>query len=282
MRTFRLVLPALIVALALAGSADAGERGFGLADWMKGESQWKGHGVGSYYVEVTEVKMPSMPNMPNVPGMPKDGIMRTTVKTTLVKIEPTQYVLSVETTQMGRKTTSERRVPKVLRPNVDMKSKVTPAGQGPVVVEGKTHTCNKFKVANFADLSNESTTPEDPRGGGAVNSTFGPAFVWVHPDPKIGVLKMQTTISLMGRTHEMTWLTTKLSLSRSVGGHTFEAREITMSGAMGTKIVQEHAPAFPGGTLSSTSTSNMMGMSSKSTTRVTEYVKKPVGVVTGK
>ncbi len=283
MRTLRLVLP-LLLALTLAASATAEEQGYGIADWMKRSSPWEGHGIGSYYVEVMKTKMPkmpNMPNMPNVPGMPKDGVMETRMKTTLVKIEPTAFVLKTETTSMGRTTTHERREPRVRRTKADM-TKVKPLGEESIVIEGKSYACKKWLVEDFSTLMDDPT-PKQPGGEKTMRSTMGAATVWEHPDRKIGVVQIKSTISVMGRTHAWQWQTTKLSVSRTIGQHTFKAREITMQNSMARgKTVMEIANKFPGGSLRMNMTSNVMGMSTSSSTEVTEYVKKPAAVVTGK
>ncbi|MDJ0521850.1 MAG: hypothetical protein QNJ90_07220 [Planctomycetota bacterium] len=270
---------ALVFAICLsAAPADASE--WGLDKWAKRESGWKGHGVGSSYTTTTTIPMPNMPNMPDMPGMPKGGKMTTTAKYTLTAINKDSYTIKVETTTMGRTMTNTQTEPKVR--TLNMKDQVVDAGEGTVKVEGKTYTCKVKTVKSMEAFFGDSMPKGPPGRGGSMKPTFSKGKVWVHPT--LGVLKMETTANIMGQNATMSWQVNRLSVSHTIGKHTFNCREMKMTTGtqMGNSTVTMiMAPSFPGGTLKSVMNSKMMGRDMKITTTYSNYVKKPVAAVTG-
>lgn len=273
MRSIAALILVSVVCLA-ATPADASD--WSLDKWVKRESAWKGHGIGSTYTQTTTMQMPKIPNMPDVPGMPKGGKMVTTNKYTLTAIGKTAYTIKVETTSMGRKTTRTETEPKVR--TVKLGSEVKDAGEGAVTVEGKSYTCKIKTVANMGAILGDSI----PKGGpSAGRPQLGQGKIWEHPT--LGVLKMETSMTVMGQSAKMTWLVSRLSVKHSIGTQSFTCREMTMSTTMqmGTsKVTMLSNPKFPGGTLKSTVESAMMGRKMTIPTVVTAYTKKPLTATT--
>jgi hypothetical protein len=263
---------AAVAVLVFATPARAGE--WSLDEWMNGKSAWEGHAVGSSYTEETTSKTPTIPNMPDIPGMPKGGTTVTTVKHTLQQITETEFVIKVETTIAGRTTTTEDRQPRKRH----AKATITELGEGVVEVGGTKYACKKRKVSDWGELI-AGSMPKPKPGQGAPELPRGPATVWEHPEQ--GVLKVVADLSMMGQPMTTTMLWTNLSVTRTVGGHEFTCREVTMSNSMmpGT-MVMITSRKFPGGTVERVQEMEMMGHKSSTTTKVTAYVKKPL-VVTG-
>ncbi len=271
-----ITLAALLVVSLLAAPATAGE--WSMDAWIKHESLWKGHGIGSSYTETTTSKMPGMPkmpNMPNIPNMPKGGTTVDTVTTTLTGITKAGYVLSVVSTVMGRKTTRTVVEPRVRTIKLD--GQVKDAGEEAVTVEGKSYTCKVKAVANMEALMGDAK----PKMRGT-KSQLSKGKVWEHP--KLGVLKMVTTMNAMGQKATMTWQVSRLSASHTIGKQAFTGREITMTvvhtmGKSTTTMLSSRT--FAGGTLKNVTTSDMMGRKMTRSTVVTAYTKKPLAVTTG-
>jgi len=265
------VVTALVLCL-VAASAQASD--WGMDKWMKRESAWKGHGIGSFVTETTTIPMPDMPNMPDVPGMPKGGKMVTTTKTTLTKITETGYVLTVESTQMGRTTTTTRTEPKVRTQKVE--AEVKDVGEDAVTVEGKSYPCKVKEVANMDALIGDSM----PRRMPGAKPTVSKGKVWESPSE--GVLKMETSATVMGHEMTMTWQVSRFKATHKVGTESFGGREVTMTmkSQMGeSKMTMIMAPDVPG-TLKNVTESAMMGRTTTITTEMTEYTKKPLTATT--
>ena len=281
MRVIR-TLVVLSVVFLCAASARASE--WGLENWLKQESAWKGHGIGSSVTETTTVpmpKMPNMPDMPNIPGMPKDGKMVTTTKTTLTKITADGYELTVETTSMGRTTKSTRTEPKSRTGKVE--GQIVDMGEGNVTVEGKTYTCKVKHVKDMGLLfgDEEEKEPMSPGADDDTGSQMKNGKLWEHPE--LGVLKMEASSDSMGQAAKMTWQVSRLEATHTVGNQAFTGREITMTMtmAMGTsKTTMLTSLTVPGGTLKSVAESAMMGRKTTVTTELTAYVKKPLTATT--
>ena len=203
--------------------------------------------------------------------------MVTTNTYTLTAIGKTDYTIKVETTSMGRKTTSTQTEPKVR--TVKLEGQVKDGGEGAITVEGKSYTCKIKTIANMDLLFGESMAKGMPGGSGRPQLQQGK--VWEHPT--LGVLKMETSTNIMGQDVKMTWQVTRLNVSHSIGTQSFACREMTMSMSMqmGTsKVTMLSNPNFPGGNLKSTVESAMMGHKMTIPTVVTAYTKKPLTATT--
>ncbi len=281
----RLSLIVLALSLALVGALVAALPAEAADDWslaafLKQESGWKGHGVGSSITETSTTHMPNMPNIPNmpsIPGMPKDGKMVSTTKTTLSKITKDGYVLAVETRSMGRtiKSTQTEKLAKNIKP------KFTDGGEGTVKIGGTDYTCKIMVVANMKELM-DGSLPSGGGGRGGMAPQMGKGKLYVHA--KLGVLKMETTMSVMGQAGTMVQQTTKLAATHKIGEKTYAGREITttVSFSMGTiKSSSVTSNALPIHSLKKVANSEMMGRKSKTVTEVSAYVKKPLAATTG-
>jgi hypothetical protein len=274
----RLLAPVAAVAFVLcllAPPVTAGE--WGLDAMAKRPSPWKGHGIGSYITQTMTMEMPNMPSMPNVPGMPQGGKMVTTTKTTLVGITDTDYELKVETTRMGRTTTTQRTEPKVR--TVDLQGKVEDVGEGSVTIEGQSYPCKIKSVKDMTGILG-GAMPHGRKGHMGAAS-MGSGKVWVHPT--LGLLRSEVQMTVMGSTHTMTWVVTKLKASHTIGTQTYTGREMTteMDFGMGksttTMIV---SPSVPGGALEMVVKTNAMGHETTMKREITAYVKKPLTATT--
>ena len=274
----RLTAALIVVSVVCLAAAPAGASEWGMEKWAKQESAWKGHGIGSTTTTTTTMQMPQMPDMPAMPGMPKDGKMVTTTKTTLTEITDTGYVLSVETTSMGRTSKTTRAEPKVRTVNFD--GQVKELGEEAVTVEGKSYSCKVKSVANMEAMIGDSMPQAGPRGAG-MKPTMSQGKVWESPTE--GVLKMETTAEMMGQQMEMAWQVSRLKASFTLGTESFSGREMTMTMKMQMgemKMTILTSLGIPGGTLKSVMEAAMMGQNMTTTTELTAYVKKPLAVTT--
>jgi len=133
--------------------------------------------------------------------------------------------------------------------------------------------------AALGDAAKSSSMPG--RGGRSRAPTVGSGKIFVHP--KLGILRMESTTTVMGQKGKMVWQVNRLAVSKKVGVTTYTCREIamTMTHSMGTStMTMLIAPRVPGGALKSVVQSKVMGRDMKITTEVTSYVKKPLVVTT--
>jgi len=255
---------------------------WGLDNYTKRPSAWAGHGIGSSVTETTVIPIPKMPNMPNMPQMPgfKDGKMVTTKKSTLTKITKDEFVITVETTSMGRTTKRTEKEPRVRKTKVTF----TDGGKGTVKVAGTEYACAIKIAANMGEVMGDKV-PESPRGRGrgraGAKPVIGAGKVFVHP--KLGVLRMETTMTVMGQPGKMVWQVNRLAVPKKVGETTYTCREavITTTTSMGAgTITMLIHPRIPGGALQTIVKSKIRGHDMTITTNTTSYVKKPLVVTT--
>ena len=269
---------ALLAVFVLPAIARADD--WSIESMSKRESAWKGHGVGSTITETTTVQMPAMPNVPNmpaIPGMTQDGKMITIRKETLKEIKEDAYVLEVETTRMGRTTTSTRTEPM----SRSFTPKMTDTGPGSVTIEGQSYACATKSVTNIEGLMGD-TMPQPGQGapGGGMAPKMSEGKVYIHET--LGMLRMEMTMSMMGQAGKNVLQVTRLSVPRTVGTTQVTCREMTMDMDMGMgkiSVTMLVAPSIPG-TVRSETKSQMMGHSTTSLAEVTAYEKKPLPVLT--
>ena len=268
LRTLSLLL-LLSVALAMgsATSSQAGDEAKKTVIEVK--SAWAGHGVGSLVHRKTSPM----------------GKMVTEDKRTLVKITDTDYELKVESKTMLGWSKSIVHEPKVTKVEVGT-SKSEEVGEETLTIEGKAYPCKKRKSKDVGALIPGGMKPPGGRpgapGGAPGGAMTGAGTVWLHE--KLGMLKSEMTMSVMGREMKITTTVTRLKVATKVGDVTIDCRETTMTNSMmpDGKTVRLSNPDVPGETVRSKMSMSMGGAEMSMVEELVAWVKKPLTPVTTK